>query len=59
MEDTRVAYRVLEGTRERRRPLGRHMHRWRIILKWMFEKWVGRASTGSIWLRIGINGGLL
>jgi hypothetical protein len=31
----------------------------RIILKWIFEKWVGRVSTRSIWLRIGTGGGLL
>jgi hypothetical protein len=31
----------------------------RIILKWILAKWVGRARTGSIWLRIGTGGGLL
>jgi hypothetical protein len=31
----------------------------RIILKCIFEKWVGRSWTGSIWLRIGTSGGLL
>jgi hypothetical protein len=31
----------------------------RIILKWIFEKWIGEALTGSIWLRIGTGGGLL
>jgi hypothetical protein len=31
----------------------------RIILKWVFEKWNGRAWTGSIWLRIGTGGWLL
>jgi hypothetical protein len=31
----------------------------RIILKWILEKWGGRAWTGSIWLRIGTGGGLL
>jgi hypothetical protein len=31
----------------------------RIILKLIFEKWVGRAWSGSIWLRIGNGGGLL
>jgi hypothetical protein len=25
----------------------------KIILKWIFGKYVGRAWTGSIWLRIG------
>jgi hypothetical protein len=31
----------------------------RIILKRIFEQFDGEASTGSIWLRIGISGGLL
>jgi hypothetical protein len=31
----------------------------RIILKWIFKEWDGRAWTGSIWLRIGTGGGLL
>ena len=30
----------------------------RIILKWIIEKWVG-AWTGSIWLRIATDCGLL
>jgi hypothetical protein len=30
----------------------------RIILKWIFKKWVG-ACIGLGWLRIGIGGGLL
>jgi hypothetical protein len=30
----------------------------RIILKWIFEMWIERAWTGSIWLRIGTGGGL-
>jgi hypothetical protein len=30
----------------------------RIILKWIFENWDG-AWTGSIWLGIRIDGGLL
>jgi hypothetical protein len=31
----------------------------RIILKFIFKKWDGRAWTGLIWLRIGTNGGRL
>jgi hypothetical protein len=31
----------------------------RIILKCIFENWDEGAWTGSIWLRIGIGGGLL
>jgi hypothetical protein len=32
---------------------------WRIILKWILEKYGGRLWTGFIWLRIRISGGLL
>jgi hypothetical protein len=31
----------------------------KVILKWMFEKWVGGARTGSIRLRTGTCGVLL
>ena len=31
----------------------------RIILNWIFNKWMGGAWTGLIWLRIGKGGGLL
>jgi hypothetical protein len=30
----------------------------RIILRWIFWKWVGRAWTEMIWLRMGTGGGL-
>jgi len=32
---------------------------WRIILRWVFEKWDKGAWTGLIRLRIGTSGGLL
>ena len=31
----------------------------RIALQWNFRKWVGKACTGLIWLRIGAGGGCL
>ena len=31
----------------------------RIILRWIFRKWDVRVGTGSIWLRIGADGGHL
>jgi hypothetical protein len=31
----------------------------RIILKLIFKKWDGEACSGLLWLRIGIDGGLL
>jgi hypothetical protein len=44
MRARRVAYRVLVGKPEKRRPLGRPRRRGRIILKWIFERLgVGRS----------------
>jgi len=31
----------------------------RIILRWIFRKWDVKAGTGSLWLRIGTDGGRL
>jgi hypothetical protein len=31
----------------------------RIVLKFIFKKWVGEAWNGLLWLRIGTGGGLL
>jgi hypothetical protein len=28
-------------------PLERHRHRWRLILKWIFDKWDGRHRLDS------------
>jgi len=41
MGERRDAYRVLVGKPDRKRPLGRHKRRWRIILKFIFRKWDG------------------
>jgi hypothetical protein len=32
---------------------------WRIILKWIFNKWDVGAWSGLIWLRIGTSSGFL
>jgi hypothetical protein len=57
--ERRGAYRVLVGKPEGRRPLGRCRHRRENNIK-MDLKEVGWGSqTGSIWLRIGTDGGLL
>jgi len=55
----RSAYRVLVGKLEGNSPLGRSGVDDRIILSWILRKWTVRASTGSIWLRIGTGGGHL
>jgi hypothetical protein len=39
MGEGRRVYRVLVGKPEGKRPLGRTMRRWRIILKQIFRKW--------------------
>ena len=59
MGEGRGVHRVLVGKPEGKRPLGRHRHRWGIILRWIFRKWDGVVGTGWSWLRIGTGGGHL
>jgi hypothetical protein len=55
----RGAYRVLVGKPEGRKPLGRPSRRWEDNIK-MDRRQVGLGGwTGSNWLRIGTDGGLL
>jgi len=49
-------YRVLVGKPEGKRPRRRPGVDGRIILRLIFRKWVVRAWTGLIWLRIGTGG---
>jgi hypothetical protein len=44
--ERRGVYRALVGKPEERRPLGRSSRRWRIILKWIFE----RLGVGIDWI---------
>ena len=46
MEERRGVYRVLVGTTEGKRPLGRPRLRWRMTLRWIFRKWDVGAWTG-------------
>jgi hypothetical protein len=55
----RVAYRILMGKPEGKRPLGRPTHRYGIILRWISKKWNGCAWAVLIWLRIGTGGWFL
>jgi ribosomal protein L35AE/L33A len=59
MRERRGACRVLVGKLEGNSPLGRSGVDGRIILKLIFKKWAVKASTVSIWLRIGTGGGNL
>jgi hypothetical protein len=54
MGEKRGAYGSLVGRLEGTRRLGRPRHRWRIILKWIFNKW----DWDMDWLRKGTGGGL-
>jgi hypothetical protein len=55
--ERRGVCRDLVGTRERKRPLGRHKHRGECNIKMYFKGLVGEAWTGLSWLRIGTGGG--
>jgi hypothetical protein len=58
--ELRNAYRILGGTPEGKRPLGRPKHGWVGIIKiHPKERFDGMLWTGLIWLRIGTSGGLL
>jgi hypothetical protein len=53
MGERRVAYRVLVGKPEGKRPLGRPDIDGRIMYRWIFREWDVGVWTGSSWLRIG------
>jgi len=50
-------YRVLLGISEGKSHLGDPDIDGRIILRWIFMEWDGKALTGLVWLRIGTVGG--
>jgi hypothetical protein len=56
---TRNAYKILVGKPEGKRPLGRTRRRSVDNIKIDLREIDGMVWTGSIWLRIGTNGGLL
>jgi hypothetical protein len=59
MGEGRVAYRILVGRPEGRRPLGRPRRRWKDNIKMDLQEVGWGAWTGLIWLRIGTGGRLL
>jgi hypothetical protein len=58
MGERKDAYRILVGNLSEGDHLGESCVDGRIILKWIFKKWVG-VCTGLSWLRIGTGGGLM
>jgi hypothetical protein len=59
MGETRNAYRILVGKPEGKRSLGRRRRRWVDDIKIELREIGWDGWTGSNWLRIGTNGGLL
>jgi hypothetical protein len=39
IREGRAVYKISVEKPEGNIPLGRHRHRWRIILRWIFRKW--------------------
>jgi hypothetical protein len=59
MGEGRGMYRVLVGKHEKRDQWGEPGVDGRIMLRWIFRKWVVMVWTGSSWLRIGTDDGHL
>jgi hypothetical protein len=59
MGEERVAYRILVGRPEVRRPLGRPRRRWEVNIKMDLQDVERGAWTGLIWLGIWTGGELL
>jgi len=47
-EGRRGAYRVIVGKPERKKPIGRPRHGWRIMLRWISGKWDGGGDMDGI-----------
>jgi hypothetical protein len=59
MGEERKVYRVLVGKPEGKRPLGRPRRRWEDGFRMDLGRLAGGVWSGSSWLRIGDDGGLL
>jgi hypothetical protein len=59
MEERLDAYRILMGIPEGRRPLRRPRHKWEDNIKMDLQAVGWGEWSDLIWLRIGIDGGLL
>jgi hypothetical protein len=58
MGEERKVYVVMVGNPERKRPFGRPRRRWQDEIR-MDRKEIGWGWSGSSWLRIGTDGGML
>jgi hypothetical protein len=59
MGERRVAYSVLVGKPEGKKPVGRSRHRWEDNIKLDLQRVGWGSLTVLIWLRIGTGGGHL
>ena len=59
MAERSGAHRVFVAKSERRRPVGKRKLRWETNIKVDLQEVVWGTRTGSIWLRIRTDGGLL
>jgi hypothetical protein len=59
MEEERNMYKVFMGNPEGKRPLGRTRRRWEDGIRCILGRLAGLVLTGSSWLRIGTDGGLM
>jgi hypothetical protein len=59
MREKRNAYRILVGKPEKKRLLERPNAGERLVVSWVLERYNSVIFTGSMWLRTGIDGGLL
>jgi hypothetical protein len=59
MRDRRYAYRILVGKHDRKIPLAKPMHKWKIILILIFKKYDGEVWNGLLRLGMGTDSGLL
>jgi hypothetical protein len=57
--EERKVYKVLVGNRKGKRSLGRLRHRWEDEIRMDLREIGCGAWSGSSWVRIGTNGGLL
>jgi hypothetical protein len=54
----RYADRILVGKTDRKKPLAKPMHKWKIILILILKKYDGEVWKGLLRLRIGTDSGL-